>query len=355
MSQKGRTLKDLAARLDLSVATVSRALSGHERIALRTRERVAEAARELGYAPNRAARALVSGRSGFACLALPMRGHGLEDAFVGELVAGLASGLERAGMDLFLATTTEGRPELAVIRSIVETRRADGLVLARIAEADPRLDYLIDRGFPFVAHGRLWGETRPYAWLDTDGHAAFAEAFDLLYDLGHRHFALVTIAEPMTFRRHRAEGLAEAMARRADPSLRLETVAPPRFDREARFRAIHALLDRDDRPTAVLGLFDGLAIEVIEEARRLGLSIPGELSVIGFDDTPAAPHASPGLTTFDAAIHDAAETLAAMLAREIERRDGPPETELRRAALRLRGSHGPAPRPRTGTTRGESP
>ena len=72
MSGKGKTLKDLAARLDISVATVSRALAGNDRIALKTRERVAAAAREIGYVPNRAARALVSGRSGFVGLVLPM-------------------------------------------------------------------------------------------------------------------------------------------------------------------------------------------------------------------------------------------------------------------------------------------
>ncbi len=138
----GKTLKDLGRQPRRFVATVSRALAGSDRIAASTRERVSEAARAAGYVPNRTARALVSGRSDFAGLVLPIRGPGLEDAFLGELVSGLGSGLAAHGIDLFLATVPEGKTELSVIEHIVEARRADGLVLARTAEDDPRVAYL---------------------------------------------------------------------------------------------------------------------------------------------------------------------------------------------------------------------
>ncbi len=343
MSLRAATLRDLATRLDVSVATVSRALAGHERIALATRERVAAAARELGYVPNSAARALVRGRSGFVGLVLPVRGHGVEDAFLGEFVAGLTDGFAGRDVDLFLAATPAGKSELAVIQNVVEAGRADALVLARTTEADPRVAWLAARGFPFVAHGRVMAEGAPFAWLDTDGAAAFAEAFELLYGLGHRRIALVDIAEAMTFRRVRAEGLTAAAARRADPDLRIETVVNPRFDADGRAAALHALLSRPDRPTAVIGLFDTLALAAMEAAGRLGLSVPGDLSVVGFDDIPAAAHVRPGLTTFDGRIGDCAREIAAMALRAVERPGAPPESRLTRPALVLRGSHGPAP------------
>ena len=344
LATRGATLRDLAARLEVSVATVSRALAGHERIALATRERVAAAARELGYVPNRAARALVGGRSGFVGLVLPVRGHGVEDPFLGAFVSGLTDGFAGRDVDLFLAATPEGKSELAVIRNIVEAGRADALVLARTTEDDPRVAWLAARGFPFVAHGRVMAEGPPFAWLDTDGAAAFAEAFDLLYGLGHRRMALIDIAEPMTFRRVRVEGFMAAAARRADPALRVETVTAPRFDAPARIAALRALLARPDRPTALIGLFDGVAMEAMEVAGRLGLSVPADLSVTGFDDIPAAAHVSPGLTTFDGRIGDCAREIAAMALRAIENPAAPPETRLIRPALVLRGSHGPAPR-----------
>ncbi len=341
------TLKHLAERLGLSVATVSRALAGSPMIAEGTRARVAEAATIAGYVPNRAARALVTGRSGFVGLVLPVRGYGKDDPYLGEFVTGLSGGLAARGVDLFLAAVPEGQSELSVIRHIVETRRADGLVLGRTIEDDPRVAWLAGQGFPFVAHGRTLLPGLVHPWLDTDGAAAFAEAFELLYALGHRHIALMSIAEPMTFRRHRAEGLAAAAARRADPAVRIETVATPRFDRAARAAAVGRLLARPDRPTAVIGLFDGLALAVLQGAAAQGLAVPGDLSVIGFDDIPAAAQVPPGLTTFDAAVADSAAAIAAMLMRAIEHPAAPAETRLVVPRLILRGSHGPAPAHRT--------
>ena len=94
----------------------------------------------------------------------------------------------------------------------------------------------------------------------------------------------------------------------------------------------------------MIALFDGLALEVMEVAARLGLVIPGDLSVIGFDDVPAAALAPPGLTTFDAEIKRSAVEIAGMLARAIAEPEAEvPETRLLRPRLVLRGSHGPAP------------
>lgn len=343
MSSRGRTLKDVAERLGISVATASRALAGHERISLETRKRVARVAEEIGYIPNRAARALVSGQTGFIGLVLPTRGAGHADPFLGELVTGLGEGLGEHGFDLFLAVLPPSQSELSVVEHLVRDRRADGLVLARVSEADPRVTFLIERGFPFVSSGRLLRSDTPYCWLDTDGRTAFAQAFELLHGLGHRHFGLVTISEPMTFRRLRAEGLEDAIARAGDPEVRLSTATAPRFQPKRRAEEIHRLLAGPDRPTAVLALFDGLAVAVLEEAARLGLRVPEDLSVIGFDNIAAAAHIPPGLTTFDASIRDSALAMAGMLVRRIRNPQGAPETRLVSARLVPRGSHGPAP------------
>jgi LacI family transcriptional regulator len=337
------TLKELAAQLDLSITTVSRALAGHQQIALKTRERVTEAARQAGYVPNTAARMLVSGRSGFVGMVLPIRGANLVDSFLGEFVTGLGEGLVSHGTDLILAAVAQGQSELSVLRHVVESGRADGVVVTRIAEVDERLAYLRQRRFPFVAHGRLLDTDFAYNWLDTDGAHAFGEAFDMLYDLGHRHFGLVTIAEPMTFRHLRQDGLAAAIARRGDPSVRLDVATAPRFDRDARIQAINRLLHADERPTAIVALFDELALSVMEEAARAGLTIPRDLSVIGFDNIAASAYAPPGLTTFDASIRQCAREIGEMLLTVIGDRSAAPLTRLIRPTLVSRASHGPVP------------
>lgn len=340
---RAKTLKELASRLDVSITTVSRALAGHEQIALKTRERVMQAARQYGYVPNTAARALVSGRSGFVGLVLPIRGPNLVDSFLGEFVTGLGEGLVSRGSHLILATAPEGETELAVLRHLVESGRCDGVVVTRIAETDERIRYLAERSIPFVAHGQLIDDNTSYNWIDTDGAHAFAEAFDMLYQLGHRRFGLVTISEPMTFRHRRQDGLADAIAHRGDPEVTLEVATAPRFDRGARVEAVNRMLHKADRPTAIIGLFDDLALTVMEEAARAGLSIPRDLSVVGYDNVLASAYAPPGLTTFDALIQEAARDIGQMIVEAVEHRQASPRCKMIRPALVARASHGPAP------------
>jgi LacI family transcriptional regulator len=341
MTRRGSTLKDLAAKLDLSVATVSRALGGYADIAASTRERVISTARELGYVPNSAGRMLVSGKSGFVGLVIPIRGPYLVDAFLGEFVTGLGEGLNNQGTDLFLATVQDNQNELDVLKHVVESGRADGVVLNRVAEADERVEYLRSRNFPFVAHGRVLNEAGGHHWLDTDGGAAFGEAWELLYELGHRRFGLLTINDPMTFRHYRERGLNEAIAERADPDVELQTKAFTRFD-DLALRGICAdMLSAPNRPTAILCLSDEIALVLVEEAARRGISIPGDLSVIGFDNLPASAYVSPALTTFDQDIRGSAKQLASMLMNAISNPQIEAQTRLIKPKLFRRASHGP--------------
>jgi LacI family transcriptional regulator len=340
---KRQTLKQLAEALDLSVATVSRALGGYEDISLRTRERVAAKAREIGYVPNSAGRMLVSGRSGFVGLVLSAHGSALFDSFIGQLVMGLGEGLAAHGCDLFLSIASEGQNELEVIKKLVDSGRADGFVLIRIAEDDERVHYLKSRGVPFVTHGRMADGNNDHAWLDTDGAAAFAEAFERLHDLGHRRFGLVTIAEQMNARLQREAGLARAIAARGDSSVELQVVRRSRDEMAAIRSDVAKLLSGPDRPTAVLGLFDELALIVIQEATRMGIAIPDELSVIGFDNVAAAALASPSLSTFDQDVSGSARTLARMIHQVMNPSGEPPAGILRIPKFVARASHGPAP------------
>jgi LacI family transcriptional regulator len=180
--------------------------------------------------------------------------------------------------------------------------------------------------------------------VDTDGQAAFAEAFALLHGLGHRHFGLLTIEEPMTFRQHRTEGLRAAIEAAGDPAVQLTIATAPRYAPQRRAEVIRAMLSRPDRPTAVLCLFDGLALSVLAEAAGLGLSVPADLSVLGFDNITSAAHARPGLTTFDSDTIEGGRRLAQMLVERIATGvEAPARSHLIAPRLILRGSHGPAP------------
>ncbi|SEA90733.1 LacI family DNA-binding transcriptional regulator [Pelagibacterium halotolerans] len=340
---RARTLKELAERLGVSVTTVSRALAGHEQIARRTRERVAQAARDMGYVPNIAGRQLVSGRSNFVGFIIPLRGPNFMDSYLGEFVTGLSEGLVSHGIDLIIATVQSGQSELDVLRHLVESGRADGVVIPRIAAQDERVEYLCHHDFPFVAHGRVENPELTYSWLDADGQSAFEEAFDLLYALGHRHFGIVSISEEMTFRNLRERGFKLAMERRNDPELRLDIVRAPRFDRGEMVSAIGRLLDAPNRPTAIMGLFDEIALTIMDEAKRREISIPRDMSVLGFDNIAASAYAPPGLTTFEVETRSMAREIAHILVRRIEGEPAGQGNTLIRPTLVARASHGPVP------------
>jgi len=342
--QKKGTLKALARTLDLSVTTVSRALGGYSDVASSTRKRVLEAASNADYVPNSAAKMLATGRSGFVGFLLPLRETAFLDPFLGEYIAGLSSGLAERGRHLFMATVPVGQSELTVLQHVVESGRADAIVLTRIAEHDERVDYLIRRGIPFVTHGRTLDRESDYSWIDTDGHKAFADVFNWLFEWRHRRFGLLSITEPMTFRLHRENGLRDAMSAKNDSEVHLQVSHVPRFDKQVITPAVRNLLLLSDRPTAVLCLTDELALCVLEQAADLGIRVPEQLTVIGFDNIPQASYATPALTTFDQSIRHAARQMSTLLLDLLDGHNNTTQTLITPSLIK-RGTHAAAPVP----------
>ena len=332
------TLKKLAAELGVSVTTVSRALGGYPDVAESTRSRIVEASERHQYVSNSAAKMLVTGRSGFVSLLMPLHTPML-DPFLGEFVAGLSEGLNARDRHLFIATAPDPESEINVLKRMVESGQADAVILNRVAETDARVEFLLERQFPFIAHGRTLENQQDFSWIDTDGEWAFAEAFRLLYDGGHRQFGLLSISEHMTFRHLREQGIENAIVDADDSQITLETSHVPRFDVAARTAAITAMLSSPKRPTAILALTDELALSVIQQAANMNIRIPDELSVIGFDNIPSAAYVPPGLTTFDQSIRVTAQEIVRVLVDNI---DGIASAQQRiiRPILIERGSHG---------------
>jgi LacI family transcriptional regulator len=336
-------LKELAVELGLSITTVSRALAGYPDVAAATRERVAAAAERLGYVPSRAGRTLVSGRTDFIGMVLPVRDGKMIDPFVGAFVTGLSEGLAAQGRDLFIATVPGAGSELDVIKHIVDGARADALVFPRTEIDDPRVRFLLDRHFPFVCHGRVAAETRPYVWFDTDGEAAFAEAVSTLLNLGHRSFAMLSVAEPYTFAALRRQGAEHALASAGLVFAPGAVLRVPMFDAHAARAASERLMALSPRPTAVLCATDTLALALLETAQSLAIPVPEELSAIGFDDVPISAYATPALSTFDQRARQSANQVAEMVIEVLEKGMENVPNRLVRPEFVRRGSHGPAP------------
>src|SRR5262249_49640355 len=161
--------------LGLSITTVSRALVGYGDVAATTRERVRRAAEAANYRPHPAARRLRLGATETVSLVLPGDPGHFDEPLYMELLAALGARFDAARLDLMVLAARTPSEELALYRRLVESRRTDGIVLARTRVDDPRIRYLAESGIPFVVMGRT--ETRvTYAHVDGDGTAAFADA-----------------------------------------------------------------------------------------------------------------------------------------------------------------------------------
>jgi LacI family transcriptional regulator len=149
------TIHDVAKRLNLSITTVSRALDGYEDVSEETRQRVIQVAREMGYAPSRAARQLRRQHAEAIGYILPSTAPRFTDPYFSQFIAGLGDEIAGSNYDLVISTASPGDlTEEALYRRWIQSRRVDGMVLARIRKEDWRIRFLAEAGMPFVATAR---------------------------------------------------------------------------------------------------------------------------------------------------------------------------------------------------------
>ncbi len=334
-------LKDLARHLDLSQTTVSRALAGYDDVSESTRERVVAAARELGYVPSLNARRLKSGRAEAIGLVMPIDSDGRAYPFFLEMIAGIGERLAAERLDLTLVTAREGAEELEAYKRLAAGRRVDGVIVARTRRQDARIAYLLDRSFPFVAHGRTQ-EKRPYPFLDMDGTYGIKIACKRLIGLGHRRIGYLGVADDYSFAAYRERGYREALSEASigfDEQLMLRTSVGPGLDEAA----VLDLLRTEDSPTAVICASDGIAHSLVRILHEHGLRPGADISIIGYDDTPAGRPSDPELTTVTHPIHDAGKALVDILLARIAGADPAGLCKIWKPKLLLGQSDAPPP------------
>lgn len=307
------TLKDIAARLDLSVTTVSRALGGYSDVAAETQQRVLRTAQEMGYHPNVIAQSLQRQRSNTLGFVIPATRRSLSDPFFLDLLSGIGDGVAECGFDLLVSTCEPlSAAEVAVYERLVRGRRVDGIVVARTRRDDQRLSYLVGRGFPVAAFGRTAMELEsPY--IDVDGEGGVSQAMRHLLDRGHRRIAFISPPSYLMFAEHRLAGYRKGLEQSGlafDPGLVIEGDLSQASGHEV----MGNLLALADPPTAVLCGNDLMALGAIHAIQNRGLTAGGDVAVVGFDDIPLAEHSHPPLTTVRQPIYEIGKRLAAMVA-----------------------------------------
>ncbi|HEX2316064.1 MAG TPA: LacI family DNA-binding transcriptional regulator [Thermomonospora sp.] len=330
--RKRATIREVAQATGLSPAAVSYALRGIQ-TSEETQERVRAAAEELGYEAHPIARALASGRSGMIGLLC----GSLEDYWQQSLAVGIGRAL--VGRDRYaLILDAAGDParELALARRLRD-QRVDGLIVQPLDPSAPLWAELAD-SLPVVSIGDALHGGRSAGEVVFDNRAGVTLAMEHLHGLGHRRVAVLTSTRASTPDRP-ADVHVNAEAERL--GMAVTVVTAPQSWAEATEVALRVLA-APDRPTAVFCFSDSIAYGVYAATRELGLSVPGDVSVCGYDDHPMSGLLTPPLTTVDWDIDGIVRAAVRVM---VDAVDGRPRRRrvVRPPSLCIRDSTGPPP------------
>jgi len=285
------TIKQVAARAGVSIKTVSRVINGSVYVSEAARRRVARAIAQLNYRPNALARGLVTGRSRSIGLVIA----DIANPFFPPMVRAIEDAAAARGYNVILCDTDEDADRERGAISVLLERKVDGLILSasRVPEAFLR-QLAVDR-VPLVVVNRVVRHPRIAAVL-VDSVAGGRLATEHLLAMGHRRIAYLAGPCASFSNRSRLRGYRQALARAGlpfDPDL----VAGGATSLAAGREAMRVLLGLDRPPTAVFAFDDLMALGALEELRRRGLRVPGDVAIVGFDDIDLAAFVDPPLTT----------------------------------------------------------
>jgi LacI family transcriptional regulator len=324
------TIEDIAREANVSYATVSRVVNNKGYVSEETRLRVAEVVARTGYTVNRKARGLAGGRSNVVGLVVP----DLDTSYIGEIVRGIDSELAAVNYDLMLYTTRHRKHRESAFVATLTAGLSDGLLLVLPSDPGSYLDSFRQKGFPCVLiDHRGTDETGPVV-----GATNFQGGYDAtkyLIDLGHRRIGIVTGNMKMGCAVDRLRGYEAALSDAGlpnDPDL----IRHGDFHQPQAYAKASELLSLPEPPTAIFASNDVSAFGVMEAIRDSGRRIAADVSVVGFDDIPAAAAVNPPLTTVRQPLFEMGASATRMLleligdpARDGERLDLPTALVIR--------------------------
>ncbi len=313
------TIKDVAALAGVSPSTVSRVCNDHSAISRETKEKVRRAMAELNYEPSPGPGAPSGQRVRLIGLVLPPSSRtAYENPFYLETLRGIS---QFCNQRQYTAAVVTGQDEEEVLRSLQTMRQSgqlEGVILLYSKTGDAIVEYLCETGTLYVVIGKPNQLAEQTICIDNDNLLAGREATDYLWDLGHRKIAYLGCGSGFLFSADRKSGyqlslLQHELSPRPEYCLELEE---PRED-----GALRALLRLEDRPTAVVVSDDIYAVVLERTCMRMGLSVPEDVSIISFNNSPFAQITSFQLTTVDINSFQLGFEAASQLVNHVENPD----------------------------------
>jgi DNA-binding LacI/PurR family transcriptional regulator len=313
------TLEEVAARAGVGRGTVSRVINGSPRVSDRAKAAVETAIAELGYVPNRAARALAGNRTDSIALVIPEPETRLfAEPYFGDIIRGVGAELADTDMQLLL-TLIRTPKERQRFAQYLSAHRVDGVLLVSVHGDDPLPDLLEQIEMPAVLNGRR-SDLESVSYVDSDNVGGARSAVAHLVGRDRGTVATITGPLDMYVARCRLDGYRQAIEEagldRGDDSL----VVRGDFTEEGGRRAMRELLERRPDVDAVFAASDVMASGALQVLREKGRRVPDDVALIGFDDSPIARHTDPALTSVRQPIEEMGRTMARVLLEEIAAR-----------------------------------
>ncbi len=310
------TLHEVAQKLGLSIATVSRALDDYPDIALKTRQRVQQTAQEMGYAPNRAARQLRRKKADALGYILPSDTPRFADPFFAEFLVGLGDETAMHPFDLVISIAPPGQKgERHIYENWVQSHKVDGFVLNRLRHADWRVDFLTAQKVPFVTLESS-DESAPYPCLEVDNRGGMESLVAHLVEAGYSRFAFLGGLPELVIQTQRLAGFRAGLEKSGLPFFP-DLCWTTEMTSQGGYEVVQKIPWQNKPPDALVCINDETAMGVLHALQERGLKAGTEIGVTGFDGVLVSQHTSPPLTTLDVPVSDIARQLVRMLVKEL--------------------------------------
>ncbi|ANF47598.1 MULTISPECIES: LacI family DNA-binding transcriptional regulator [Priestia] len=310
------TIKDIARVAGVSVTTVSRALNGYSDVNEKTRQKIADVARELNYSPNTLARGLVMQKSKtIGLLVSGISRESVKDNFTFEVLCGVNERASTLGYDLILFNTNTMMQREKTYTQLCRERRVDGAIIQGIKKEDPYLKEVVESDIPCVLVD-IPVHSNSVGYVTTDNALGAKKAVEHLASLGHKHIGMINGHEDAFVSQERLNGYREAL-KECGLSFRSEWVVSGNFEEKKAEKAVRELINRHKEVTAIFCASDLMALGALKACKELGLHVPKEMSIVGYDNIVLASYSSPNLTTVGQEVYqigyEAADLLIEML------------------------------------------
>lgn len=334
-SRSTPTLDDVAKKAGVSTATVSRCINTPERVVEATRKRVNRAIDSLGYTPNFGARVMAAKRTFTIGAIIPT----MENAIFARGLQAFQEELHNSGYTLLVSSSAyDPKIEEEQIKALI-SRGADGLLLIGYDRAPAIYRYLERQAAPALI-AWAYAPNNPLPAIGFDNRAAMIRLFDKVWEMGHRRIAVISANVLGNDRAaERLEGIRDALLARGLPPETIRVIETP-YGFDTGETAMRELMSTDVTPTLVMCGNDVLAAGAMRGARALGLDVPRDVSITGFDDIELAQVLHPPLTTMHVPHREMGRRAAAMLIALVEGTAPQPAVDLP-VTLQMRDSLAP--------------